>query len=48
LGYAEEYDIERWWREINLTRMATMTQQMTYNHISQELGSPKSYWEPSG
>ena len=42
-GYAKEYDIERWWREINLTRLAPVTQQMAYNHISQEIGFPKSY-----
>jgi acyl-CoA dehydrogenase len=42
-GYAKEYDIERWWREINLTRLAPVTQQMAWNHISQELGFPRSY-----
>jgi acyl-CoA dehydrogenase len=42
-GYAREYDVERWWREINLTRLAPVTQQMAYNHISQELGFPRSY-----
>jgi len=42
-GYATEYDIERWWREINLTRLAPVTQQMAYNHLSQQLGFPKSY-----
>jgi len=42
-GYATEYDVERWWREINLTRLAPVTQQMAYNHISRELGFPKSY-----
>jgi len=42
-GYAKEYDIERWWREINLTRLAPVTQQMAYNHISQQIGFPKSY-----
>ena len=42
-GYATEYDVERWWREINLTRLAPVSQQMAYNHISQELGFPKSY-----
>ncbi|MDY6780809.1 MAG: acyl-CoA dehydrogenase family protein [Halobacteria archaeon] len=42
-GYAKEYDVERWWREINLTRLAPVTQQMAYNHIAQELGFPKSY-----
>ena len=42
-GYAVEYDVERWWREINLTRLAPVTQQRAYNHISQEIGFPKSY-----
>ena len=42
-GYATEYDVERWWREINLTRLAPVTQQMAYNHISQEIGFPRSY-----
>ncbi|MDY6765321.1 MAG: acyl-CoA dehydrogenase family protein [Halobacteria archaeon] len=42
-GYAKEYDIERWWREINLTRLAPVTQQMAYNHISQQIGFPRSY-----
>ncbi len=42
-GYATEYDVERWWREINLTRLAPVTQQMAYNHISQQIGFPKSY-----
>jgi acyl-CoA dehydrogenase len=42
-GYATEYDVERWWREINLTRLAPVSQQMAYNHISQQIGFPKSY-----
>jgi acyl-CoA dehydrogenase len=42
-GYAKEYDIERWWREINLTRLAPVSQQMAYNHIGQHLGFPRSY-----
>lgn len=42
-GYARENHMERWWREINLTRLAPVTQQMAYNHIAQELGFPRSY-----
>ena len=42
-GYAKEYDVERWWREINLIRLAPVTQQMAYNHIGQQIGFPKSY-----
>ena len=42
-GYAKEYDLERWWREVNLTRLAPVTQQMAYNHIAHEIGFPRSY-----
>jgi len=42
-GYAKEYHVERWWREINLTRLAPVTQQMAYNHIAQTIGFPRSY-----
>lgn len=42
-GYAREYHLERWWREINLTRLAPVTQQMAYNHIAHQLGFPRSY-----
>lgn len=42
-GYAKEYDVERWWREINLIRLAPVTQQMAYNYIAKEIGFPKSY-----
>ncbi len=43
-GYAKEYDVERWWREINLIRLAPVTQQMALNFIAEHiLGMPKSY-----
>jgi acyl-CoA dehydrogenase len=43
-GYAREYHIERWWREIQLLRLAPITQQMTLNYIGKAiLGLPKSY-----
>ena len=43
-GYAKEYDIERWWREINLIRLAPVTQEMTLNYIGEHvLGMPRSY-----
>ena len=42
-GFAKEYDVERWWREVNLARLAPVTQQMAYNHIGQQLGFPRSY-----
>ena len=43
-GYAIEYDVERWWREINLIRLAPVTHQMALSFIGEHvLGLPKSY-----
>jgi len=43
-GYAVEYDVERWWREMNLIRLAPVTQQMALAFIGEHvLGLPKSY-----
>jgi len=43
-GYAVEYDVERWWREINLVRLAPVTHQMALAFIGEHvLGLPKSY-----
>ena len=43
-GYAREYDIERWWREINLIRLAPISQQMALSYIGEHvLGMPRSY-----
>ena len=44
-GYAKEYDVERWWREVNLIRLAPVTQEMTLNYIGEHvLGMPRSYF----
>ena len=43
-GYAKEYHVERWFREVQLMRLAPITQQMTLNYIGEHiLGMPKSY-----
>ncbi len=43
-GYAVEYDIERWWREVNMIRLAPVTHQMALAYIGEHvLGLPKSY-----
>ena len=43
-GYARDYDIERWWREVNLLRLAPVTQQMGLDYIGEHiLGMPRSY-----
>ena len=44
LGYATEYNIERYWRESRVIRIAPVSQEMTLNYIAQNvLGLPKSY-----
>ena len=44
LGYAVEYQVERWWREARLQRLAPVSQEMTLNFIAQSvLGLPRSY-----
>jgi acyl-CoA dehydrogenase len=43
-GYAVDYDVERWWREVNLTRLAPVTHEMALSFIGEHvLGLPKSY-----
>ena len=43
-GYAKEYDVERWWREVNLIRLAPVTQEMALSYIGEHvLGMPRSY-----
>ncbi len=43
-GYAKEYDVERWWREINLIRLAPVSQQMALSYVGEHiLGMPRSY-----
>ena len=44
LGYATEYQVERYWREARLQRIAPVSQEMTLNYIAQRvLGLPRSY-----
>ena len=43
-GYAKEYDIERFWREVRLMRIAPVSQEMVLNYIAEHvLGLPRSY-----
>jgi acyl-CoA dehydrogenase len=43
-GYTIDYDVERWWREVNLIRLAPVTHQMALAFIGEHvLGLPKSY-----
>ena len=43
-GFAREYHVERWFREMQLARVAPITQQMTLNYVAEHiLGMPRSY-----
>jgi acyl-CoA dehydrogenase len=44
MGYAKEYDVERYFRESMLARIAPVTREMILNYIAERvLGLPKSY-----
>lgn len=44
MGYAKEYDVERYWREARLMRIAPISQEMVLNYIAEHvLGLPRSY-----
>jgi acyl-CoA dehydrogenase len=43
-GYAKEFHVERLWREIRLYKIATASQQMVLNYLSEHvLRLPKGY-----
>lgn len=43
-GYAEEYHVERYWREARMLRIAPISQEMVLNYITEHvLGLPRSY-----
>ncbi len=44
MGYATEYDVERWFREARLQRLAPVSQEMALNYVAHNvLGLPRSY-----
>jgi acyl-CoA dehydrogenase len=44
MGYAKEYDVERYFREIMIARIAPVSREMILNYIAEKvLGLPKSY-----
>ncbi len=43
-GYAKEYDVERYWREARLMKIAPVSQEMVLNYVATKvLGLPRSY-----
>jgi acyl-CoA dehydrogenase len=44
MGYAREYHVERYFREIQIARIAPISPQLILSHIAERvLGQPKSY-----
>jgi acyl-CoA dehydrogenase len=44
MGYACEYNVERYWREVRLMRIAPVPQEMVLNYLAEHvLGLPRSY-----
>lgn len=44
MGYAMEYDVERWFRECLVPRIAPVSREMILNYISEKvLQLPRSY-----
>ncbi len=44
MGYALEYDVERYWREVRVMKIAPISQEMILNYVSEHvLGLPRSY-----
>ena len=44
MGYAREYDVERYWREARLMKLAPISQEMVLNYVAEHvLGLPRSY-----
>jgi acyl-CoA dehydrogenase len=44
MGYASEFDVERYWREARIFRLAPISQEMVQNYVAEHvLGLPRSY-----
>jgi acyl-CoA dehydrogenase len=42
-GYAMEYQMQRYWRDVRLFRIAPISNEMARNYLGQSLGLPRSY-----
>jgi alkylation response protein AidB-like acyl-CoA dehydrogenase len=44
MGYAKEYHVERYWREVLIPRIAPVSREMIFNYVGERvLGLPRSY-----
>lgn len=42
-GYAEEYDMQRYWRDVRLYRIGPISNEMARNFVGESLGLPRSF-----
>jgi alkylation response protein AidB-like acyl-CoA dehydrogenase len=42
-GYAMEYDMQRYWRDMRLYRVAPINNEMGRNFLAESLGLPRSF-----
>jgi acyl-CoA dehydrogenase len=42
-GYAMEYDMQRYWRDVRLLQIGPITSEMARNYIGESLGLPRSF-----
>ena len=42
-GYANEYDMQRYWRDVRLYRIGPISTEMSKNFIGESLGLPRSF-----
>ncbi|HET6507011.1 MAG TPA: acyl-CoA dehydrogenase family protein [Baekduia sp.] len=42
-GYAAEYDMQRYWRDVRLLQIGPITSEMARNYIGESLGLPRSF-----
>lgn len=42
-GYAQEFDMQRYWRDARLYRIGPITSEMARNYIGEQLGLPRSF-----
>jgi acyl-CoA dehydrogenase len=46
-GYAQEYDMQRYWRDVRLYRIGPISTEMSKTFIGESLGLPRSFWSPA-
>lgn len=42
-GYAMEYDMQRYWRDVRLYKIGPISSEMSRNYVGEQLGLPRSF-----